>query len=89
MTLSEMIAVAVGLPEDQIRLVLASLLCVPLCYLMPSLPQVQLRRLYSTLLGVALQLYVYNTYRPQLAMMLLVSLAVYAAVRVRPRTCGR
>lgn len=60
MTASAIISGWSGLPEDQIRLVVSSVLCIPLSYAMTEVPGAEMRRLYSTLLGFMMQWYVYG-----------------------------
>mgnify|MGYP000961876804 FL=1 len=89
MTPSLIISNWTGLPEDQIRIILASLMCIPLSYVMNDVPGAGNRRAYSTVLGFMMQWYVYGAYPFQLFMMLLLSTAIYAFVKFRQRNCGR
>jgi lysophospholipid acyltransferase len=78
------LADSVGLPEDQVRLVLLVLAQVPLCLLLQVLPAV-LRLHFSNLVSVTLLLHLFGD---RLLVPLAHALVVYVLTRALPR-CGR
>lgn len=88
MSVSLLIAASTGLPEDQIRVVVATLLCVPLSYVLAEIPSAAPRRHYSTFMGLLMTLYVYGEYPMQLFGLLVMSVVVYTVVRLRQVTCA-
>jgi hypothetical protein len=78
-----------GLPVDQIRLILTSMLCIPLSYMILKIGKTSLRILYSVFVGTLIQIYVYSEYPGQLAILYLMSLVVYFIVKYKRRNCGK
>lgn len=89
MPISGIISEWTGLPLDQIKMIMSSLMCIPLCYVLAELRGAGTRRLYSTVIGFLLQWYVYGQYPFQLFMMGALSAAIYLFVRVRTVRCGK
>ena len=58
--LTEFIAEKVSLPEDQIRMLLSLIICIPLGLIFRFLPSRLLRDIYGTFFGLAIQTFVYG-----------------------------
>ena len=58
--LTQTISEKVSIPEDQIRMLLSLILCIPLGLLFRLLPSRLLRDIYGTFFGLALQTFVYG-----------------------------
>jgi hypothetical protein len=83
MPISYAISALTGLPVDQIRMIFANLLCIPLSYVIPDIAETGLRIFYSVFVGTLIQLYLYSDYPGQLAILFLLSLAVYFTVKIK------
>lgn len=58
--LSEKIADNVGVPEDQVRMLLSLILCIPLGFFFKQLGNRLLRDIYGVFWGISLQYFVYG-----------------------------
>jgi hypothetical protein len=79
-----------GLPTDQIRLVLGSLLSIILCHYLPRIPASNQRRLYSTILGTLIQTYVYCDEPIKLLIVFGIHVVIDLAIKqVKREQCGK
>jgi hypothetical protein len=87
--MSEFVSRLSGLPEDQVKLVLGNLACIPLSYIIPDFPSRAARVLYSFVMGAILNLYIYGEYPKQLLAIVVLSTAVYFFVKQSRHNCGK
>ncbi len=73
------------LPEDQLRVISALLICVPLSYLMQKMRLPVTRKSYSLIVGLLLQYWIYRT---DLIYPLMMHCAVYGLIVLLGRKCG-
>jgi hypothetical protein len=73
------------LTDDQIRLVLALVISIPISLPIRYLPSKLIRSLYSFLMGTALQYYVYGT---DIWLTFTQHIVVYIIILIKGRNCG-
>ncbi len=74
------------LSDDQTRIILSMLICIPFSYVIPRIPSVMGREVYSFVLGTLIQLYIYGT---DIYLIFLMHILVYLLVKINPRRCGK
>lgn len=73
------------LSEDQIKFISGLIISVPLSYFLRQIKNVQIKFLYSFILGTALQLFVYGL---DIWMPFVVHIIVYLIIKIKGRNCG-
>lgn len=73
------------LQDDQKRMVISMLACIPLSYVIPKLPSTLLREVYSLLLGTVIQYYIYGT---EIYLVFLLHVFMYLLTWINPKKCG-
>ena len=71
--------------EDQLRLIIGLTVSLPLSFLLRYIPSFTLRHLYSFVLGLVLQVYVFGY---DVWMVFLLHTLVYVILRITPKKCG-
>lgn len=74
------------LSDDQTRILLSMLICIPFSYVIPRIPNVIARQVYSFILGTLIQFYVYGT---DIYLIFLMHALVYILVKINPHKCGK
>lgn len=72
--------------SDQIRFISSILACIPLSYIIPKIPNVYARELYSFLMGTIIQYFIYGS---DIYLVFLLHFLVYGMVKISPANCGK
>lgn len=72
-------------PDDQLRVIFAIFVSLPLSYLLRKLPSENWRKYFSLITATILQYYVYGN---EIALSFSLHLLIYVAIRIKGRQCG-
>lgn len=74
------------LSDDQVRILISMVACIPLSYAMPKIPSARGRELYSFILGTLVQFYVYGW---ELWVVFALHTICYVMAKANPARCGK
>lgn len=72
--------------DDQARILLSMVACIPLSYVIPKIPSASLRQLYSFILGTLVQFYIYGS---DIWIVFALHTLCYLMVKLNPAHCGK
>lgn len=72
--------------DDQARILLSMVACIPLSYAIPKIPNTFARELYSFVLGTLIQFYIYGK---DILLIFALHALIYSMVKVNPKHCGK